>query len=200
MILRSQFRENLEGDSPSLSNVVELSVELEFGLSSGRNLVKLDWLDCICGIDSMALDWTRVGHIVEIGRWLTNWTVVCWYCRASFTFSLGQSICYHVWVLKRHMVISYWSSYWSVDLSITCVDKITLAIMLSWSLYWFLNLLVTCGGRVAGRDKSIKIYIGYYKIKFTDTYMETLLKLQYININLDQQKSFSNIFRFKIFL
>ena len=52
------------------------------------------------------------------------------------------------------MVISYWSSCWSVDLSITCVDNITLAVMLSWSLYWFLNLLVTCGGRVAGRDKS----------------------------------------------
>ena len=57
------------------------------------------------------------------------------------------------------MVISYWSSYGSVDLSITCVDKITLPVMLSWSLYWFLNLLVTCGGRVAGRDNFILFFL-----------------------------------------
>ena len=42
--------------------------------------------------------------------------------------------------------------------------------------------------------------IGYCKINFTDTYMETFWKLQYINIQFDQPKRFENIFRFKIFL
>ena len=57
------------------------------------------------------------------------------------------------------MVISYWSSYWPVDLSITCVDKITLAVKLSWSFYWFLNPLVSCGGRVAWRDNKINYFL-----------------------------------------
>ena len=84
--------------------------------------------------------------------------VVRWYCTALFIFSLGQSISYHVWVLWRHMVIPYWSFCWSVDLVITCVDKITLAVVLSWFFHWFLNLFVTWGGRVVGRDNTVQYF------------------------------------------
>ena len=57
-----------------------------------RILYKKGGLGSILSLSVEVKEFNVIYHV-------TVHVVVRWYCKASFTFSMGQSICYHAWVL-----------------------------------------------------------------------------------------------------